>query len=213
MTSGIFLFEDQVKEIWSDLGQRFYIHEQYIKAYPVCRWAQPAIEAVLTLTHAHEIDLDQIKHIDVYSFHEAKRLSTPRPKNSDQAQYSLPFSVACALRDGTVNTKAITDELEDPLLLSLSHRVRTFELEKYCDLFPAERWAHVIIEMNNGEKYQSEPSIARGNPENPLTNEQIKDKFFDLSTISLSQDQSQKLYDTISNIEKLSSLKPLLELI
>jgi 2-methylcitrate dehydratase PrpD len=36
----------EVADLWSDLGQRWRILEQYEKAYPVCRWAQPAVEAV-----------------------------------------------------------------------------------------------------------------------------------------------------------------------
>src|SRR3546814_14016395 len=38
-----------VAEVWGDLGERWRIEEQYVKAYPVCRWAQPAVEAVLSL--------------------------------------------------------------------------------------------------------------------------------------------------------------------
>ena len=37
----------EVGQYWSDLGTRWRIREQYFKAYPVCRWAQPAIEAAL----------------------------------------------------------------------------------------------------------------------------------------------------------------------
>ena len=33
---------DEVRDIWSDLGKRWYITDQYIKLYPVCRWAQRA---------------------------------------------------------------------------------------------------------------------------------------------------------------------------
>ena len=207
------MFEDNVTDIWADLGKRWYIHEQYIKAYPVCRWAQPAVEAVLALKRAHQFDIERIKNIDVYTFHEAKRLCTPEPKNSDQAQYSMPFSVACALRDDTVSTKAITEDIRDPLLLKLSNSVRPFEQKKYCDLFPAERWAHVTIEMENGDKFTSEPAIARGNPENPLSDEEIKIKFFDLSTIVLTQEASQILYDTVMNIEKQDNCDPLLKLL
>lgn len=209
----ITMFEGAVEEIWADIGKRWYIHQQYIKAYPVCRWAQPAVEAVLSLKREHEFDIEQIKHIDVYTFHEAKRLFTPEPKNSDQAQYSMPFSIACALRDDTVNTKAITEDIKDTLLLKLSNSVRPFEQKKYCDLFPAERWAHVTIEMENGDKFTSEPAIARGNPENPLSDEEVKTKYFELSTIVMTEQDSELLYDTVMKLDQLPSCEPLLRLI
>ena len=207
----ITMFDDNVKEIWDDLGSRWYIFEQYIKAYPVCRWAQPAVEAVLSIKRENDIELDQIKFINVHTFHEAKRLHTTSPINSDQAQYSLPFSVACALRDNTVSTKAITGDLNDPLLLSLSNRVHMVEEEKYNLLFPAERWAHAEIIMENGKAYKSEPSIARGNPENPLSDVEIKQKYFELSAVAMNGQQSNHLFDLVMELEAASSVKPLIE--
>ena len=38
---------DDAAPFFGDLGTRWRISEQYFKAYPVCRWAQPAIEAAL----------------------------------------------------------------------------------------------------------------------------------------------------------------------
>jgi 2-methylcitrate dehydratase PrpD len=34
---------DDVQPLWGELGERWRIREQYFKAYPVCRWAQPAM--------------------------------------------------------------------------------------------------------------------------------------------------------------------------
>src|SRR5699024_11605794 len=37
--------DPDVADIWADLGRRWYLLEQYFKPCPVCRWAQPAVEA------------------------------------------------------------------------------------------------------------------------------------------------------------------------
>lgn len=195
------MFNDDVADIWSDLGERFYTFEQYIKPYPICRWAQPAVEGVLHIKVQNDIDIDQIKSVNVHTFHEAKRLHTMAPKDTDQAQYSLPFSVACALRDNTVSVKAITDELNDPFLLELSHKVNCIENDKYNDLFPAERWAHVIIEMRDGSQLKSPPSIARGNTENPLTDKEVKEKYFDLALNLKTQDECDRIFNAVMSIE------------
>ena len=39
--------------LWDDLGDRWLICAQYFKPYPVCRWAQAPIEAILALRRAH----------------------------------------------------------------------------------------------------------------------------------------------------------------
>ena len=31
--------DESLSYIWSDLGSKWYINEQYLKLYPVCRWA------------------------------------------------------------------------------------------------------------------------------------------------------------------------------
>ncbi|MCV5901114.1 MmgE/PrpD family protein, partial [Escherichia coli] len=84
----------QTHALWADLGQRWYILEQYFKPYPVCRWAQPAVEAVRALQQENKLNPDEIELIEVHSFHQAVCLHTKRPETTEQAQYSLPFSVA-----------------------------------------------------------------------------------------------------------------------
>lgn len=75
------------------------VEEQYVTAYPVCRWAQPAVEAVLSLVRVEgdpPVPADQITGITIHSFSEATRLTLRHPKTTDEAQYSLPFPVAAA---------------------------------------------------------------------------------------------------------------------
>ncbi len=91
--------DDEVRALWSDLGQRWRIREQYFKAYPVCRWAQPAIEAALALKREHGFDVADVDRVGIESFREAIDLGSqcPSPATTDEAQYSLPYGVAAAL--------------------------------------------------------------------------------------------------------------------
>lgn len=198
------LADESLSSIWSDLGQRWYILEQYFKAYPVCRWAQPAVEAVRQLRVQLPQDLSQIESIRVFSFHEATRLHTMHPTSTEQAQYSLPFSVACALMDDSITPRAIaeTDEgLFHPLRRQLSAKVQMVEEERYNVLFPAERWAHTEILLKDGQRLLSESTMARGNPENPLSDDELKSKFLLLSETGLSSPQQQALYESCQTLD------------
>src|SRR3546814_11003773 len=65
-----------VAEVWGDLGERWRIEEQYVKAYPVCRWAQPAVEAVLSLRDdgaRPTFTPQEVKRVTIHSFAEAVR--------------------------------------------------------------------------------------------------------------------------------------------
>lgn len=168
----------EVAEIWADLGTRWRIKEQYFKAYPVCRWAQPAIEAALSLQREHGLTAEQIASVEVHTFHEGSRLATRTPTSTDEAQYSLPFPVAAALIHGQVGASEVTGAaLTDPAILALSNEIVMREDASYNARFPAERWAHVEFVLHDGARLMSKPAIARGNPENPLSDAELDEKY------------------------------------
>ncbi len=205
---------DAVAPTWADLGQRWRILDQYFKAYPVCRWAQPAVEAAMSLAREHRFRPDDISGIEVWTFHEACRLATRAPETTEQAQYSLPFSVAAALRHGKLGAAEVAHTgLADPLTLKLSSTMQLHEHGAYNDLFPAERWAHVRVSLSDGRQLDSVPSIARGNPENPLSAEDIDLKFFGFSDAVLGPVRARQIAGLVGQLGiSGAALSELLEL-
>ncbi len=163
---------------WGDLGKRWTIEEQYIKAYPVCRWAQPAVEAVLSIRRNHDFAPGAVTRVTIHSFTEAVRLATRRPQTSDAAQYSLPFPVAAALLRGRLGVAEIDGPgLADPQVLALSEAMVLVEEPDYCARFPAERWAHAVVELADGRRLVSDSCPARGDPEAPFSDAEVAEKF------------------------------------
>ena len=193
-----------VAQHWQDLGSRWYLHEQYFKAYPVCRWAQPAVEAVLELAQ-RGIEIDAIERVTIATFHAAKRLHVVHPTTTEQAQYSLPWSVACALGFGTIDVYAVTDALDDPRIKALAERVELVESETYNARFPAERWAQVSLEMRDGSHLQSREHEAKGNPHNPLSDDELAKKFHALSVPAIGKAHANELYEVIMTLETYST--------
>lgn len=168
---------DDLAGFWADLGQNWYIEQQYIKLYPVCRWAQPAAHAAMTLVRDHGVKADQIATIKVESFHEAKRLNVI-PENSDQAQYSLPFSVAAAVVHGTIGVAQVTgDGLADKIVMALAKKVEIAETDEFNKAFPARRFARVHLVLKDGKILSSAATEAEGDPENKLADDVIWNKF------------------------------------
>ena len=191
----ITMVDEKADEIWADLGRRWRVEEQYFKAYPVCRWAQPAVEAVLSLVHAKgeaPIPASQIAGITIHSFTEATRLVLRRPKNTDEAQYSLPFPVAAAVVHGKLGVAEIDGpELADPEVLKLSDTVRMVAEPLYDDRFPGERWAHAVLELKGGRRLVSAPCTARGDPERPFSDSRLTDKFHELAAPVLGESERE----------------------
>jgi 2-methylcitrate dehydratase PrpD len=171
---------DDLHDLWSDLGARWRIREQYFKAYPVCRWAQPAVEAALELRRAHGFMSRDIAQVSIASFREAVDLGAgcTRPRNTEEAQYSLPLPVAAALAVGRVGVAEIDQPgLDDPEIGRLLSVMALTEDAEFSRRFPAERWARVEVTLRDGRRLASAPARARGNPENPLSDDELRDKY------------------------------------
>ncbi len=167
----------EVAGIWGDLGQNWRILESNFKAYPVCRWAHPPVEAVLALVRAHDVAPDAVEGIVVTTFHEATRLTTRRPVAGDAAQYSLPLCVALALRHGTIlPDHMLPAHYDQPEVWGLVDKVSFAESQAYNAAFPAERCADVTLVLAGGRRLQSDMAVARGNHDAPLSDRELLEK-------------------------------------
>jgi 2-methylcitrate dehydratase PrpD len=78
------------------------------------------------------------------------------------------------------------DEVELPRLADPNVRklLTTMELIEDAELsrcFPAERWARVRVALKDGRVLVSDPAVARGNPENPLSDGEMQSKYRELA--------------------------------
>ena len=203
-----------VSSIWSTFGKHWLILEQYFKPYPVCRWAQPATEAALSIQREFEINHESVDHIEVYTFKEGCNLATRSPVNTEQAQYSLPFPVAAALVFGKIGPQEVDGEhLVDERVLRLSRTMKLIEHQEYNDVFPQERFAHVSVFLKDGTEHRSERHRAEGDPETPLSESVIKAKFDDYAGKAVGKDRASKIRDIVENLDRAESIQPLLELL
>lgn len=191
------------QSLWRDLGTRWRIREQYFKAYPVCRWAQPAIEAVYELKRAHRFDTGSIASIVVESFREAIDLGSQcrLPSTTEHAQYSLPFAVAAAVVFEQIGAEEVgTSGLEDARVKRLLGVIELVEDAEFSRRFPAERWARVRISFADGRTLVSEPARARGNPENPLSDSELRDKYCALAEPVLGPQRTARIASLVDSL-------------
>jgi 2-methylcitrate dehydratase PrpD len=197
-------------ELWADLGARWCIAEQYFKPYPVCRWAQPAIHAAMTLRP--RFDDAAVETVRVETFHHACRLALRAPADCDQAQYSLPFPLAAAILHGEVGMAQIDGAgLADEAVLKLSHAIELVEDEAMSARFPDERVARVIIGLSDGRVLESDILAAAGDPEDPLSDEQLAAKFESLAGPVLGAEKTAGIRDLVAAAGSGVSAAPLLD--
>ncbi len=201
---------EDVAALWADLGSRWYMKEQYIKLYPVCRWAQPPVEAVLELKRGHGFDAQDVTAIEIDTFHEARRLCTRHPVTTEEAQYSLPFAVATALVHGTIGPRHVCGEaLSNPLGNHLQDLIEIRETEAFNNAFPQNRIARATIRLKDGRVLQSCDTQARGDPENPLSDEMLQDKFRSFAGPVIGQENAQSLLAILGGLAEAESVRSL----
>ncbi|GAB4184906.1 MAG: MmgE/PrpD family protein [Thalassobaculales bacterium] len=204
-----------VADLWSDLGQRWRILEQYFKPYPVCRWAQPAVEAVAALVRDHGLSAAAVARLEIRSFREAVALATRRPASADEAQYSLPFPVAAYLVRGRLGGAELDGAaLADPGVLALSEAMVLTEWPAFSRLFPAERWAQAVVDLKDGRRLESAPAVARGSAENPLDDGELAAKFAGLAGPVLGRRRMAAIAAEVDALDRPArDLAPLLDLL
>jgi 2-methylcitrate dehydratase PrpD len=204
----------EVADIWSDLGRTWVTAEQDFKPYAVCYWAQPAIAGALALRRAHRPPLETIRRIRVSTFREATHLDLPRPRTTEEAQYSLPFPVAAALVHGRLGAGELTGEaLRDPRVLDLSDRVELVDEPDYDRRFPVERIARVYIETSTGEVFDSGEAEALWDGPGLPADAELREKFRWLTRGRLPASRSAALEEAAWDCARLPAASTLLSLL
>ncbi len=193
---------------------RYEILNQYFKPWPICRWAQPAVEAIVRLQKQYSFNVKDIKEINISTFHNAVRLANKAPTSSDEAQYSIGYPVAAMLVRGKISPEEMSiSSLNDTKIKQLQNKIKLEENQNHTNAFPAKRYASVVITLQNGEKLQLENIEARGDPDNPLSDVEIETKFVQLTEGVISSSKQNQLIQLIDNLEKEDDINALLSLI
>jgi 2-methylcitrate dehydratase PrpD len=199
------------RDVWSDLGARWRMSEQYLKPWPVCRWAQPAIEAAAQIRDS--IGGRPIACVTVESFEAATRLSAQRPETTEAAQYSLPFPLAAMLVHGRVDARTVTDGLRDEAVLALAERIEMKVCRTLDGAFPARRAARLSVVLEDGSVIETGAVEARGEPEAPLSDTDLIEKFLDLADPVAGRARALSIAETVARIERLPEVEPLIDLV
>jgi 2-methylcitrate dehydratase PrpD len=164
--------------IWADLGRRWTVTENYIKPYPICRWAHAALDATGGLMDAHGLAATDIARVEVKTFAQAAALFPDLPDTTSEAQYSLRFAIAARIAKGHVGPDEITGPgLSDPDVAAMMDRIAITEDARHSTRFPGGRWSDVTLTLNDGRTLASGDVHARGGPEAPMHLAEVEAKF------------------------------------
>jgi len=170
-----------------DFGQVFNICRLTFKNHVGVGHTFPAIDGALELQRLHAFN-----HADIAALHLGVYQPTidiaghMDPKSPEDARFSLPYMVATALVHGSVRLTAFSPErVFDPATRALMARI-TSEVDAEVDAgFPQRRAAKVTVELRDGRRLSHLQTDRKGDPELPLSDGELVDKFLELVTPSI----------------------------
>jgi 2-methylcitrate dehydratase PrpD len=179
-----------------------------IKQYPCCGSTHPAIDAMLALVREHDLKAADVERVDAWTH--ARRLehtNRPHPQSPLDAKFSVQYCLARALADRKVAIDQFEgDAYKDARIRELTSRVHAAAYT--TAQFPADNHfgAEVKVTLKNGAVHTHKVNQPHGRTsKNPLTREQLKEKFVNCALRVLPADAVERLYAAIDGLEKLGN--------
>ena len=200
---------------WHDLGERWEVSNTHYKAYPVCRWAHPAIDAVHDLMREHKLTSCDIERARIKTFHYATRLAGHAPKTVDELTYGLAYPFAIMAVHGEIGPRQLHESiLQDAEVQRISQATELVDDPHYTRISTDKRWADVTLYLRDGREIQSDPRTPRGDPDNPLSDYEISAKFHLLADDVIGAARAQDIEQRLGRVDHedfdLDALLPLI---
>jgi len=194
--------------------EKYAIEKIYMKPYAACMRCHPPIEATLKLKEKYKIDFLQVKKINVLTYNMAANGNEHTEVSGiTDAKMSIPFSIAVALKTERAGINEFTEkQLHDNEILALAKKVEVIGDDVLNSLTPLKRPAIVQIMMNNDDIYTCRVDLPKGEPENPLSELELNEKFSSLMIYgNKTIDYANEIASTVWHIE--TDLNKLLQMI
>jgi len=211
--------EPNLEEMTKNLGTPFEIASipPIIKLYPSCRATAGCIDAILHLVSQHTINADDVAEVECRtSSHTPQILIHSRPQTALEGKFSIQYCMAIAIVDKEVGLMQFTDQkVQTPKIQELIKKVRfAHPPEMGCAMADSLRGrVEVVVRLKNGYEFSRLVEVAKGDPENPLTQNEIESKFLDCAQFVLSRQDAKRCLDKISTLERVKDISTLMRVL
>lgn len=188
-----------------------------VKPYPSCRYGHAAMDAIIALRAANDIDYRDVQSMEIglprtgIAIIGEPQEDKRNPKNYVDGQFSMPFVAAVALRDGGMDWDSYGRHLADSETLALCGKVSTLADEEVEAEYPANMSGVARIHTGKG-RFEKLVVVPRGEPGNFLSAQELRAKFDGLVSPYLSPERRDALADALLALEAVADVSSVLEL-
>lgn len=186
------------------LNGTYAIEKTYTKPYAACRYCHPAIEAAKQIQEKYSLDIRTIKSVQVSTYYWAvaghDHVVIP---STSSAKMSIPYSVAVALIFKKAGLKEYEQSyVENKDVVNLMKKIHVYEVNEFTEAFPQKTIAEVIVTLEDKTQFIEKVDFPKGEPENPLSEGEFKERFLELALYSGKNAQrAEEVYSYIKDID------------
>jgi 2-methylcitrate dehydratase PrpD len=190
------------------LGKDYHIMHVTFKNHGCCGHAFPSIDGVLHLQSEHRFTHEDVKSIKLATYKAGLDIiDNANPEGEYQAKFSIQYTVAHALVYGSVRLNAfLPDRLNDAGVRATMKKIGCVADPELSKGYPGQRAARVQIEFKDGRELTHFQPYRKGDPELPLTDAELNDKFTELAQPVLGSAAAAALLRQLWNTEKRATV-------
>lgn len=199
--------------IFADFDTNYRLDKVSFKPYPCCRHTHSAIDCALDLHRQCGDKTDAIRTIELRTYKAAAQVAgNENPAEARQAQFSLKYVMAAALKFGRVTLEEFSPVmLADTSIRSLMGKM-TVKVDETLDAQTPAIWpAKLTISLMDGATLATSVEYPKGDPENPLTWEEVIAKFAGLTAGILDRDSCSNVVRLCRDMENVSNCGELIK--
>jgi 2-methylcitrate dehydratase PrpD len=190
------------------LGRDFHITKMTFKNHACCGHTFAAIDGALEVKKKLALRTDEIQSVKIGTYRAGLEVAHyEEPRTPAEGRFSLKYVVATALTHGSVRLAAFEDErLNDKTTRALMKKM-TVALDPELDAaFPGQRAARVSIQLADGRSEAFLQPTRKGDPDLPLSDKELEEKFLELAVPVLGDGAARKLLERLWRLETQSTL-------
>lgn len=201
-------------KVLEGIGSSFEIMRTSIKPHACCRYMQPPIDGILKIMKENQIKAEEVENVTLGILKAGfPIIVTPQemkynPKSVVDAQFSMPFGAAVAILYGKASLSQFREKViqSAPVkeMMKKVHCVENLELEK---VYPKQWSATAEIKTKDGRTSSTKIDYPKGDPENPLSWDELIEKFNGLISSIYSKARREKVIEQIRKVEGVGNLK------
>ncbi len=195
----------------ADLGSRWETPRIAYKPFPVCHFMHGSLGAAADVLAGRTLSPEEIAAVVVtvpaagvslvLEPADKKRL----PRSDYEGKFSLQYAVASMLLRGHVSVSDFTDDaIADPAVLAVAAKVmyETPDYPTYPQAFPGG----VRVTLTDGTTLERDFPFQKGGPENPMSADEVREKFRANAELALPVDAVDALEQAILAFEQQDDL-------